>query len=57
MRNYFVFIKYFKKVIDSTNNTVYVHHWQSKGLSDGEINAPGTSSSNVINQVVIKHQF
>ena len=38
--------KYFKRVIDSTDNTVYVHYWQSKGLSDGKINAPGTSSSN-----------
>ena len=39
-------ILYFKKVIDSTDNTVYVHYWQSKGLFDGKINAPGTSSSN-----------
>ena len=49
MQNYFVFqlmYKYFKKVIDSTDNTVYVHYWQSKGLSDGKINALGTSSSN-----------
>ena len=49
MKNYFVFqsmYKYFKRVIDSTNNAVYVHYWQSKGLSDGKINAPGTSSSN-----------
>ena len=49
MENYFVFqpmYKYFKKEIDSTDNTVYVHYWQSKGLSDGKINAPGTSSSN-----------
>ena len=49
MQNYFVFqlmYKYFKKVIDSTNNTVYVHYWQSKRLSDGKINAPGTSTSN-----------
>ena len=49
MQNYFVFqpmYKYCKKVIDSTNNTVYAHCWQSKGLSDGKINAPGTSSSN-----------
>ena len=38
--------KCFKKVTDSTDNTVYVHYWQSKGLSDGKINAPGTSSSN-----------
>ena len=36
----------FKRVIDGTNNTVYVHYWQSKGLSDGKINAPGTSISN-----------
>ena len=37
MQNYFVFqsiYKYFKRVIDSTVNTVYVHYWQSKGLSD-----------------------
>ena len=49
MQNYFVYQpmhKYIKKVIDSTNNTVYVHYWQSKGLSDGKINAAGTSSSN-----------
>ena len=49
MQKYFVFqlmYKYFKRVIDSTNNTIYVHYWQSKGLSDGKINAPGTSSSN-----------
>ena len=49
MQNYFVFqpmYKYFKKVIDSTDNTVYAHYWKSKGLSDGKINAPGTSSSN-----------
>ena len=36
----------FKKVIDSTDNTVYVHYWQSKGLPDGKITAPGTSSRN-----------
>ena len=49
VQNYFVFqpmYKYFKRVIDSTDNTVYLHYWQSKGLSDGKINAPGTSSSN-----------
>ena len=49
MQNYFVFqpmCKYFKKVIDSTDNTVYVHYWQSKGLSDEKINATGTSISN-----------
>ena len=49
MQNFFVFqpmYKYFKRVIDSTDNTVYVHYWQSKGLSDGKINASGTSSSN-----------
>ena len=39
--------KYLKRVIDSTdNNIVYVHYWQSKGISDGKINAPGISSSN-----------
>ena len=38
--------KYFKKVTDSTDNTVYVDYWQSKGLSDGKINAANTSSSN-----------
>ena len=37
---------YFKRVIDGTDNTVYVHYWQSKGLSDEKIYAPGTSSSN-----------
>ena len=50
MQNYFVFqlmYKYFKRVIDSTNNNVHVHYWQSKGLSDRKINAPGVSSSNV----------
>ena len=49
MQSYFVFqptYKYFKKVKDSKDNTVYVHYWQSKGLSDGKINAPDTSSSN-----------
>ena len=49
MQTYFVFqpmYKYFKIVIASTDNTVYVCYWQSKGLSDGKINAPGTSSSN-----------
>ena len=49
MQNYFVFqpmYQYFKKVIDSTDDTVYVHYWQSKGLSDKKINASGTSSSN-----------
>ena len=49
IQNYFVFqpmCKYFKRVIDSTNNTFYVHYWQSKGLSDGKLNAPGTSNSN-----------
>ena len=33
MQNYFVFqpmYKYFKKVVDSTDNTVYVHCTQSK---------------------------
>ena len=38
--------KYYKRVIDSSNNTVYVHYWQSKGLSDGKINAPDAFSSN-----------
>ena len=49
IQNYFVFqrmYKYFKRVVDSINNAVYVHYWQSKGLSDEKINAPGTSSSN-----------
>ena len=48
MQNCFVFqpmYKYFKKLIDSTGNTVYVHCWQSKGSSNGKINFPGTSSS------------
>ena len=43
---YFSRCKYFKKVIDSTGNTVYAHYWQSKGLSDGKINAHNTSTSN-----------
>ena len=37
MQNYLVFqrmYKYFKRVIDSRNNTVYVHYWQTIGLSD-----------------------
>ena len=37
MQNYLVFqpmYKYFKRVIDSCNNSAYVHYWQSKGLSD-----------------------
>ena len=38
--------KCFKRVIDSTDNTVYVHYWKSKGLSDGKINGPVTSSCN-----------
>ena len=49
MQNYFVFqpmYKYFKKVIDSTDNTVYFRYWQLKGLSDGKIKASGTSGSN-----------
>ena len=34
-------------MLDSTdNNIAYVHYWHSKGISDGKINAPGTSSSN-----------
>ena len=48
MQNYFVFhliSKYFKRVINSTNNSVYVNYWQSKRLSDEKINR-GTSSSN-----------
>ena len=39
-------ISIFEKVIDSTDNTVYVHYCQSKVLPDGKINAPSTSSSN-----------
>ena len=38
--------KYFKRVIDSTHNTIYVNYWQSKGLSYRKINAPDTSTSN-----------
>ena len=38
--------KYFKRVINSTNNNVYVHYWQSKELSDGKVIDPGTSTSN-----------
>ena len=34
-------------MIDSTNNhIVYVHSWQSDGLSDAKITAPETSTSN-----------
>ena len=53
MQNYFAFQpmrKYFRRVIDSSNNTVYVHYWQSKGLSDGKLNSPHRV-------VMIKHQF
>ena len=32
--------KYFKKVIDSTGNTAYVHYWQSKGLSSSNDQVP-----------------
>ena len=39
-------ISILKKVIDSTDNTAYVHYLQSKGLSDGKINSRNTSSSN-----------
>ena len=49
MQNYLVFqpmYRFFERVIDSSNNTVYVNYWQSKGLSDEKINAPGTSISN-----------
>ena len=49
MENYFVFQPihtYFKKVLDNTDNTVYIHYWQSKGLSDGKINTSGTRISN-----------
>ena len=47
MQNYFVFQPmYFKKIIDSTDNTVYVHCWQSKRLSDENLIAPGTNSNN-----------
>ena len=48
-QNYSVFepvYRCFKRVIYSTNNTFYAHCWQSKGLSDEKINAPGISSSN-----------
>ena len=50
MQNYFVFhpiYNSFNRVGDSTNNTAYVHYWQSKGLSNVKINAPGASSCNV----------
>ena len=46
MQNYFVFQPIYKKAIDSTDNTAYVHYWKSKGLSDEKINAPDTSRSN-----------
>ena len=49
-RNYLVFqpiYKYFKKVVDSTNNNIiYVHRWQSDGLLDAKVTAPETSTSN-----------
>ena len=48
--NYLVFkpiYKYFKRVIDSTNNNmVYVHSYQSNGFLDAKITAPETSTSN-----------
>ena len=34
-QNYLVFqcvYKYFKRDVDSTNNTTYAHYWQSKGI-------------------------
>ena len=48
-QNYLVFQcvnKYFKSVIDSTNNNTYARYWQSKGLSNEKLNAPGTNSNN-----------
>ena len=48
-QNYLVFqcvYKYFKRVIDSSNNTTYAHYWQSKGLSNEKLNAPGTNNNN-----------
>ena len=47
MQNYFVFqpvYKYFKMVINGS--TVYAHYWQSRGLSDGKLNARGATTSN-----------
>ena len=48
-QNYLVFhcvYKYFKRAIDSTSNNTYAHYWQSKGLSNEKLNAPGTNSNN-----------
>ena len=47
VQNYLVFqcvYKYFKRVIDSTNNNNF--YWQSKGLPNEKLNAPGTNTSN-----------
>ena len=38
--------KYFKRVINITNNNTYAHYWQSNRLSNEKLNAPGTNSSN-----------
>ena len=38
--------KYFKRLIDSSNNNTYAHYWQSKGLSNEKLNPPGTNNNN-----------
>ena len=50
-QNYLVFqlmYEYLKRVVVTANNvtTIYVHSWTSKGISNEQIKAPGTSSSN-----------
>ena len=52
-QNYLVFqlmYEYLKRVIVTTNNisTIYVHYWQSKGLSNEQIKPPNISANNVL---------
>ena len=47
MQNYLVFqsvYRYFQMVINGS--TIYAYYWQSRRLSDGKLNAKGTSTSN-----------
>ena len=48
-QNYLLFqpmYQYFERVTDSTNNNIYAHYLQSKGLSNEKLKAPGTNSNN-----------
>ena len=42
--------EYFKRVVVAANNisTIYVHYWQSKGLSNEQIKPPNISTNNVL---------